>query len=292
MSGVAFAIAAGVGFGLFQAVNRRANREIDAYRATFGLLAVGTLSLTMVSLVSQDLALVTAAPVSSIVFFGAAGIVHFFFGWTFLSLSQQQVGASRTGATAAATPLVASLLAAFVLGEGLTVIIGLGVVLVVTGLAVLSLRSRAAGHLADHHFPWFGLGAALSWGTSPLFIRWGLEGLPAPLIGVTVGLASAMLAYALALTFTRRWGVGTIPRSSLGWITLAGVLVAIAIAAQWTSYDLIAIAVAITLMQLSAPVVIVAAPLIVGGDMEHITRPLVVGTLLIMSGSILVILSA
>ena len=77
----------------------------------------------------------------------------------------------------------------------------------------------------------------------------------------------------------------------MGWMVLAGVLVAIAIASQWTSYDLITIAVAITLMQLSAPVVIVSAPFIIGTEMEHISTPLVVGTALIMSGSILVILA-
>lgn len=290
MSGVAFAITAGVGFGLFQAVNRRANQGIDAYRSTFGLLLVGTVALAIVSLASQDLGLLTSAPVSSLLFFAAAGIVHFFFGWTFLSLSQQQVGAARTGATAAAAPLVASLLAAFLLDEGLTIIIGLGVVLVVTGLAILSLRGMART-VGDRHIPWFGLGAAASWGTSPLFIRWGLEGLPAPLLGVTVGLASAMLAYAVALTVTARWGGGSIPTANIGWMVLAGVLVAIAIASQWTSYDLITIAVAITLMQLSAPVVIVSAPFIIGTEMEHISTPLVVGTALIMSGSVLVILA-
>jgi drug/metabolite transporter (DMT)-like permease len=75
------------------------------------------------------------------------------------------------------------------------------------------------------------------------------------------------------------------------WLGLAGLLVAIAIASQWSSYDLIAIAVAITLMQLSAPVVIATAPLIVGTHMERVTPPVIIGTALIMAGSILVILA-
>ncbi len=289
MSGVAFAITAGVGFGIFQAVNRRANLGVDAYRATFGLLAIGTLGLSAVSIATQDLGALTTAPISSLAFYGAAGIVHFFFGWTFLTLSQQRVGASRTGAALAATPLVASVLAAFVLDEGLTPIIGSGVALVVAGLTVLSLRGMESSRTGRHRVPWSALGAAISWGTSPLFIRWGLEGLPAPLLGVTVGIGSATLAYAVALTITGRWG--SLPRANLPWILLAGSVVAVAIAAQWTSYDLIAIAVAITLMQLSAPVVIVAAPLIVKTDMERVTAPLVIGTVLIMAGSILVILA-
>ncbi len=291
MSGIAYAITAGIGFGLFQAVNRRANTGLDAYRPTFGLLAVGTVALASVSALTQDLDLLADAPFRSYTFFAAAGIVHFFFGWTFLSLSQQQVGAGRTGATAAAAPLVASILAAIALGEGLTLVIVLGVLLVVAGLAILSLRAMDHADRSIRRIPWFGLAAATSWGVSPLFIRWGLEDVPAPLLGVTVGLAAATLAYAVALTVSRRWKAGPIPAAKLGWIGLAGLLVAVAIASQWTSYDLIRIAVAITLMQLAAPVVIVAAPWIVGTDMERITVPLVVGTVLIMGGSILVILA-
>ena len=291
MSGVLFAIAAGVGFGLFQAVNRRANDGVDPYQATFALLAIGTVGLVVASVVSQNLELLRSAPLSSLAFFASAGIVHFFFGWTFLSLSQQQVGASRTGAAVAAAPLVGSVLAAFVLDEGLTFIVGLGVLLVVAGLAVLAARGMTTVAAGGGKIPWFGLAAAVSWGTSPLFIRWGLEGLPAPLLGVTFGLASAMVAYAVALTVTGRWRTGTIPVTNLGWLALAGALVAIAIAAQWTSYDLITIAVAITLMQLATPVVILTAPWIVGTATERATIPVVTGTAFIMGGSILVILA-
>ena len=171
-------------------------------------------------------------------------------------------------------------------------ITGAGVVLVVTGLAILSLRGMTNIAGVDRQIPWFGLGAAASWGTSPLFIRWGLEGLSSPLLGVVVGMAAATLAYGVSLTVTGRWsGSGAIARSNLMWLALAGLLVAIAIASQWSSYDLIAIAVAITLMQLSAPVVIATAPLIVGSQMERVTPPVIVGTGLIMAGSILVILA-
>lgn len=291
MSGVLFAVTAGITFGLFQAVNRRANADADPYRATFALLAIGTVALAIASALTQDLNLLSSAPLSSFGFFAAAGIVHFFFGWTFLSLSQQQVGASRTGSAVAAAPLVGTVLAALVLGERITVVIGVGVVLVVGGLAVLALRGMGSLESGANHIPWFGLAAAFSWGTSPLFIRWGLEGLPAPLIGVTFGLASAMLAYAIALTLTGRWAAGTIPTANLRWIALAGVLVAVAIAAQWESYDRITIAVAITLIQLATPVVIVTAPWIVGTEMERATIPMVMGTALIMAGSILVVLA-
>lgn len=293
MSGVAFAITAGVGFGLFQAVSRRANRHIDPYLATFGLLSVGTAALSMVVVLTQDIAQLASAPISSLLLFAAAGIIHFYFGWTFLTLSQQHVGASRTSATAASAPLIGSVLASFALDEPLGWVTGVGVALVVAGVASLSLRAGEfppAG--GGGTVPWYGIGAAMVWGTSPLFIRWGLAGLDSPLLGVTVAISAATAAYGVSLAVTRRWrSVTRVPLSSLGWLGLAGVLVAIAIACQWASFDAITVAVAITLHQLAAPVVIVAAPLVVGRDMEPITLPLVFGASLVLSGSILVVLA-
>lgn len=290
MSGAVFAVIAGVSFGLFQAVNRRANTTIDAYRGTFGLVFVCTIALAIVSVLSQDLSLVADAPLSAHLSFMAAGVVHFYFGWTFLSLSQVRDGAGRTGAAAAAAPLVGTVLAVLVLGEEFTALTGLGVVLVVAGVAVLSLRSPA-GRSSAGSVPWFGLLAASSWGTSPIFIRWGLEGLPAPLLGVTIGMAGTTLAYAITLTVTRRWGGAPVSHAARMWLTVAGLIVAVAIVAQWTAYDNIEIAVALTIMQLSAPTVILVAPVIVGGEMEKVTVPLVAGTALVMAASILVLLS-
>ncbi len=140
MTGIALAVTAGIGFGLFQAVNRRANQSIDAYLATFGLLFVGTAALSVVVALTQDLGELASAPISSLFLFAAAGIIHFYFGWTFLTLSQQHVGASRTGATAASAPLIGSVLASFALDERLGWVTGAGVVLVVAGVASLSLR--------------------------------------------------------------------------------------------------------------------------------------------------------
>lgn len=290
MSGVAYAVAAGIGFGIFQAVNRRANQEMDAYRATFLLLVVGTLSLSVWTGATQDLSLLADAPFTSVAHFAAAGIVHFFLGWTFLALSQQRIGAASTGAVLASTPLVGSVLAALVLGEALTPVAVLGVLLVVVGVVLLSLRQNPGA--LSRAVPWFALAAALSWGSSPLFIRWGLEGLDSPLIGVTIGLMAATLAYALALAGWRGRRSSTAPsRSGYAWVTVAGVVVAICITFQWIAFDLIPIAVAITLMQFSAPTVITVAPFLVGTEAERPTPALILGAAAILAGSILVVLA-
>lgn len=291
MTGIAAALIAGVGFGVFQAVNRRANQLIDAYRGTFGLLVVAGVVVAVATGLTQDLEAVGDAPLWSFAAFAAAGIIHFFLGWTFLGLSQQRIGASRTGVAIAATPLIGSVLAALVLDEPLSALTSVGVVAVVGGVALIA--TRAPGQATWRAgIPWFALGSAFSWGSSPLFIRWGLSGLPIPLFGVTIGLTAAAALYAVALRLRLASVGGASPRAAAPWIGLGAVIVGVAITSQWIAFDLIEISVAITLMQISTPVVVLLAPLIVGSEMERITWRLVAGMIAVVGGSVLVVLAS
>lgn len=292
MSGVWWAVTAGILFGLSQAVNRRANQTAGAIQVTFALLLTGTVALGGTALVSQDLGALERVSATALLWAAAAGIIHFFFGWTFLVMSQQRIGASQTGVVIAATPLVGSLLAAAIIDEALPPVTVAGVLLVTAGVALLSAR-READSRQRSGVPWFALATAASWGLSPLFIRRAVAGLPVPLLAVTAGMASATAAYAAMLAVGRRVRrVALLPApAALGWTAIAGVLVAAAIAAQWTAYGLAPIAIAISLMQLSTPVVVFVAPLVAGGELERITPALVVGLLLVVGGSSLVVLS-
>ncbi len=287
MSGAVWALTAGVLFGIFQAVNRRANQLADAYRTTFALLVVAVLGLGVVTLATEDLDLLGSAPIASYASFAAAGIIHFFVGWTFLAVSQQRIGAANTGALIAATPLIGSILATVVLEEPLSPATLLSIALVTAGVVLIARRMGSTGEHLAH--PWFALAAAATWGVSPLFIRWGLDGLDSPIIGVTVGLLAAAGLYAVVLA------VGAAPTSSgttrgaLGWITIAGVLVAAAIAAQWTAYDLTEVSTVVTLQLTASPVVVLVAPFVVGTEAERWTWRLIVGMFAVLAGSVLTI---
>jgi drug/metabolite transporter (DMT)-like permease len=288
MGGAAWALVAGVCFGIFQAVNRRANQLIDPYRATFALLVIAVVGLGIIAAVTQDLALLSSAPMSAFFAFGAAGIIHFFLGWTFLGLSQQRIGAANTGVVLAATPLIGSLLAALLLDEPLGPVALVAIALVTAGVMLIARRAGGGG---EHGltYPWFGLAAALSWGTSPLFIRWGLKGLASPLIGVTIGLAGAAALYAIVLASGRAPITSETPRDVRRWILIGGILVAVAIAAQWTALDLVEVNIVLTLQQVTTPVVVIVAPFIVGAAVERWTWRLILGMVAVIAGSTLVI---
>ena len=112
MSGVLWATASGIGFGLFQSLNRRAIRGIeDPWVSTFLQLFVATAVLVLASLVSEDLTRLGDASGEAIALFAIAGIIHFVLGWLFLNMSQMRIGASRTAPLITLTPLFGVVLA-------------------------------------------------------------------------------------------------------------------------------------------------------------------------------------
>ena len=138
MTGVLWAIVAGLGFGVFQSFNRRAGRSIDSYLSTFMLLVVSSIVLVIVSLLTEDLSPLREAPLMAYVNFGLAGFIHFFLGWTFLTLSQKRVGAARTGALIGTTPLFAFAVGLVFFGEVLSLPVIIGVILVISGVYLVS----------------------------------------------------------------------------------------------------------------------------------------------------------
>ena len=138
MTGVLWAIVAGLGFGVFQSFNRRAGRSIDSYLSTFMLLVASSIILVIVSLLTEDLSRLREAPLMAYVNFGLAGFVHFFLGWTFLTLSQKLVGAARTGALIGTAPLFAFAVGLVFFGEVLSLPVIIGVILVISGVYLVS----------------------------------------------------------------------------------------------------------------------------------------------------------
>jgi drug/metabolite transporter, DME family len=317
MSGVVWACLAGVGFGLFQTANRVAIAGLDVLRSTFIQLVVSLLVLGGMSLVTEDLGDLWTMPVSAVMSFSAAGLIHFFVGWTLLNASQQRLGATRTSPLIATTPMFGAAIAAVTLHETPGLGSLLAIALIIAGVnAVGAERSPRApvrvvgppgiGRLGSaapasvppasghHSTPWtsylFGLGTALCWAVSPIFTRRGLEDANSPLLGVTVGLAAAVLAYAVALASGRRLRFRrSVPRAAVGWKLVAGVLCGLSTWSRWYALSLTPVAVVLGLGLLSVPTVAVLAPLAVGRDAERVTPRLIAGIVLVLCGALVLI---
>lgn len=276
-----------LGFGFTQMMNRKSNLMTDAFRTAFGLLLCVETLLLVRLFVSGDFRTLADAPIRSLAFFAGSTTIHYGLGWTLLALSQQKIGVARTGALVSAAPIVGVLLAVPVLGEDLSWLTFIGVLTSVAGVVLISLSRGPGGGRWTR--PWLALMVATLWGSSPMLIRKGLEGLDEPIIGLTVGLGVSLILHAVGLTIAGAWKRNPIPRDAYKWMMIGGVTGAIGIGAQWISFGLTTIAIAITVQQLATLVIVGLAPVVFDAKFEKLTPPLIVGTLMMLAGSGIVV---
>lgn len=296
MSGALWALAAGAGFGLFQALNRQAVRGMDVYIATFVQLLVSSIVLVAISLATEDVSLVFSAPITAILSFVAAGFFHFLIGWTLLNGSQKRIGAARTSPLIATVPLFGAVVAAVALREFPTWLELVGIGIIVLGAYLISKETENPENIknATQRFSallrasWMGLAAAFFWALSPIFIRVGLQGLPSPMLGVTIGVTASAISYAIILLWQReRWFGVPITNEAWTFKLSAGLLVGLSTWMRWVALDLAPVAVVLALTMISSPLVILLSPLISGKHLERVTAMLWAGTGLILFGALL-----
>ena len=138
MSGVIWAIIAGLTLGLFQLANHRAGQELDTARGNFLLLLASLSVLLAGALLREDFLALLVAPASAWWNFILAGFVHFIGGWTLVTISQKKIGAARTGSLMGVTPLFGAFLAFLFLGERVSLAQTGGILLVVVGVYLVS----------------------------------------------------------------------------------------------------------------------------------------------------------
>lgn len=284
MNGVLWATASGVGFGVFQAVNRAAIRGIeDPYVSTFLQLAVATTTLVAASLVSEDLSQVADASTEAIVLFAIAGIVHFVLGWVLLNVSQARIGASRTAPLITLTPLFGVLLAVVTLGEFPSAAVLVAIVPIMAGAWILA--SRGGGDFTIERDSAYAFATAFMWALSAVLTVDALEGLDSPLLGVTLGLLAATIT--LGGMLVARDSLGAIRLIARDTLTLK--LIAALVVAFATWFRLLAlgdtdVAVVLAVNLVAVPVTLLLAPLMVGRHLEQADARVWLGGLLVIVG--------
>jgi drug/metabolite transporter (DMT)-like permease len=284
VSGVLWATASGIGFGLFQSLNRRAIRGIeDPYVSTFLQLSAATAILLAASLVSEDLGQLEEATGGAIAIFALAGIIHFVLGWLLLNVSQARIGASRTAPLITLTPLFGVVLAAVTLGELPSVAALAAIVPIMVGAWILA--TRGGGDFTIERDSVFAFGTAFMWALSAVLTVEALEGLDSPLLGVTLGLLAATAALGGVLFARGSLGaIRSIARNTLALKLLAAVLVAFATWFRLLALDETDVAVVLATNLLAVPITLALAPLMVGRHLETANTRVWLGGLLVVTG--------
>jgi drug/metabolite transporter (DMT)-like permease len=196
-------------------------------------ILVGAPLSLITGLVSGQLIHVGDLPLDRIGALVAAGIIHFVIGRYTFYRSIKTIGATRTNPLLSLSGPYSLLMAVFVLGEDVSLLLGVAIVLMIIGPAIIVERnpSRAvtppeapavastprsdtegarASTAPSFEFKQkegysFGLITAFAWGTTPLLIRWGLADTGLGIAGATIAYmgAFALLVIALALSSAR-----------------------------------------------------------------------------------------
>jgi drug/metabolite transporter (DMT)-like permease len=329
VTGAVWAALSGIGFGLFQSINRRTLERMDVYRSTFLLLVISTAVLIVITALVDDLSLIADAPAWALFNFALAGLIHFYVGWTLLNASQKRIGAAKTSPLISTNPLFGTLIAALTVQQLPRTLTLIGLFVMMAGVYVVAAEQQreaareavqpavvppVAGAAAPGSPPGsrgglvgairsradllagsaFGLGTALAWAVSPLPIVEGLKGLPSPLVGVSVSMVAAVVAYSISLLIRRQAGIGAKAewgRGAWGWKAMAGLVVALATWFRWQALDHTSIAVVLALSLLAVPTVMVLAPIISGRHLERVTPMLWFGAALVVGGGLMLILN-
>jgi drug/metabolite transporter (DMT)-like permease len=290
MTGALWATISGIGFGFFQAFNRRAGRAFDAYFSTFVLIAVSALILAGASALTEDLSQLNGQPLLMYINFALAGSIHFFLGWTLLTVSQNKIGAARTGALSGTSPLFALFISALAFNEFLRLPVLGGIFMLVAGVYLVSFDKNPLAGASGKSWldSLYGLSVAVCFSISPIFIRGGLSYLDSPLLGVTIGMSFSALAYGITLVFRRGQLLqGPLTNDAIAFQLAASVFVGLSTWVRWIALDKAPVGVVLALGRLNVPVVILLSPMLVGKTQENVTTRVWLGAALIVGGSII-----
>jgi drug/metabolite transporter (DMT)-like permease len=300
MRGEFFAVIAALCFGLFHLFNHRGAHKLSVIWSTFLVQLISAIVLTFGLLLTQGRSNFLKITSVAIVIYSLATITQNVFGLTLLRISQKRMGAPRTGNLVGTSPLFAVIIAAIFLQEIPSLVAFVGILIVVSGIFVTVpwskrknnkaiSQSESKGSAALQALP--GLGAAFFFALSAVFVRNGLNYLPSPLVGLTLGTYVSVIVYFLIMIIGRSTApnLSNVKLNEWFFLIAAGGFVGAALWFQWQAIQSTPIAVVVALGRLNIPTILLLTPIVLGHASERVTWQVWVSALLIIIGSMILI---
>ncbi|HWP58895.1 MAG TPA: DMT family transporter [Candidatus Acidoferrales bacterium] len=249
------------------------------------------ISLTSTALISGALALALVPRetflTSAVWYFVLAGIFAPGLGRTLTYVGIERVGVARSVPIVNSSPMFASILAVFVLGERWSLQNFLGTSLVICGVVILS-RSHAEKtdwRLSDLFLP---IAGALAFAISSNLRKLGLEAENVPLAATAITATTAAVFLWGTVFFQGGWSAIRLTRTSFRWLLAAGISNSIATISVFHALSHGKVVVVEPLVAAN-PVLSILLTAIFLRDLEVINRRVVVGALLTVAGTILIV---
>lgn len=290
--GVALALIAALGSAIVSLIIRIGTENGDISDAVLITALVNTVILLPIVAVLYfpDYGL---TPKSSLSFI-AAGLAGTVLGRGFKYASIRKIGASRTEPIVASWVLVSTILGVILLNETLTLIHGLGIMLVVGGVVLIAVETSQGNPdnlsrrelLAGLIIPILGA-VALGW--EPIFANFGLnEATPAP-----VGLLVKTAAASLGLLAYLRWR-GALPTrityrsNDFRMFVIAGVVSTVSLLSYYLALGLVPVNVVVPIMATNTMLVVVLSIIFMPRRLEKVSWHLLLAAMIVVGGVVLI----
>ena len=225
--GLIFALLSAMSFAANLVFVRRGTLQAgESFTAmTLGVF-VGTLFFSPVLIFSVDWGGQWLLPWHVFVSLGMSGVLGFIVGRLFVYRSAQSIGANKTSTLVGTSPFYAVIFGVLLLGEIFTIYLGLGVLFIVVGATLVSLRKeveetakiRGRGVLS-------GVAGAFCLGISGVLIKAVIDEVGSPFVAAFISYVAAALVMGVILLWRRgqRDQLTQLHRSALIPLLLSGV---------------------------------------------------------------------
>lgn len=264
----------------------------DTLQAALVVVVIDTVLFWGAMLVRDGFDLFRGLTVETLGIFIVAGLVGTALGRLGAFAGVKRVGASINSAAISSRPLFAALLAFAFIGEPLSPLTALGVVVLVAGLVVLALAKGGDLSGWEPRHLLFPLAAACFFAGGNVVRRFGLQRTPIdPLEAVALNEVAALVALAAYALARGKTDIVEAPHESYAYFAGSGTLTAVALLSMFTALSLPGGKVAIVdSLSSTAPLFTTLFSFLLLKDVERVTRGVAGGALLVVVGAALVTL--
>lgn len=279
--------------GLTNAFIRRGVQGISAFLGIHITVFVGIPLLAVAATITGQLVDLPKLSTQAYLMLSAAGISHFLVGRYAIYRCFAAIGANKSTPVRSLSVPFALLMAFFVLGERVSTINVVGIVVVVLAPMIMVQPERKTASigtstLVEGHF--FAFICALAMGCSPLLIRQAIGGTGLGIAGALVSYSAASVPLLLGLAWPGRIAsLQQMDRTSLNWFTLSAVTVFFAHMFRFAALDVAPVTVVTPLIYTGAIWTVVFGFLI-NRQTEDFGPKILVAIALSIVGSVFVVL--
>lgn len=305
MLGAILALGYAAFFGLNSVFARRGLLRVSSNIMATLTIFSGPVFFFLIALATGDLFKIPGFNWKATLFFALSGIVHFALGRTFGYRSTQILGATRSGIMGGLNAIVSVVLAIALLKETLTPLMMVGIFFSLSGPTIIALREEKATRTLDlrgnpkmsaldhktfYQGIFFGIGSAVFWGSSAIFIKLGLDNGGSPLAGSFIAYSAASLVVSFSLlNKVNMEELFKTDKQGLKLAIMSGLTTNVAQMLRYLalSYGTVIV---VSLVSRTMPIWTVLLSFIFNRKLESFSRWVLIGNALLVIGTILVLL--